>query len=205
MDNVKVTFPDGTAREYPRGTTVLDVARSLGSRLADAAIVGKMNGDRVELGRPIDHDTTLRILTARDPEAMEVYRHSSAHLLAAAVLELFPETKLGIGPPLDNGFYYDFQRPTPFSEDDLAKIEKKMKELAEKDLPYEHVYLPKEQGLKKFEAMGEHMKCQLITEKTEGEDKISVYTLGPHFLDFCRGPHVPSSSKIKAFKLLSIA
>jgi len=204
-ETVKVAFPDGSVREYPKDTTILEVARSIGPRLADAALAARMNGDLVELSRPIGHDTQLRILTAKDPEALEVYRHSSAHLLAAAVLELFPETKLGIGPAVDNGFYYDFLRPAPFSEDDLEKIEKKMKELAEKDLPYEHLWLPKEEGLKKFAEMGENLKCELITEKTAGEERISAYTLGPNFIDFCRGPHVPSSSKIKAFKLLSIA
>jgi threonyl-tRNA synthetase len=204
-ETVKVTFPDGSTREYPQGITVWEVARSLGPRLADAALAAKMNGDAVELSRPIAHDTQLRILTPKDPEALEIYRHSSAHLLAAAVLELFPDTKLGIGPPTDTGFFYDFQRPTPFTEDDLEKIEKKMKELADRDLPYEHLWLPKAEGMEKFARMGETLKCELIAEKTAGEDLISVYTLGPRFIDFCRGPHLPSSGRIKAFKLLSIA
>ncbi len=203
MDMVKVTFPDGSTREYPKGTTILEVARSVGPRLAEAALVARVNGNLVELKRPLEEDTELRILTAKDPEALEVYRHSTAHLLAAAVLELFPGTKLGIGPPTETGFFYDFQRPEPFTEEDLERIEKKMQELARKDLSYERVLLPKEEGLKKFAEMGEHMKCELIREKAE--DVFSCYTLGPSFMDFCRGPHVPSSGKIKAFKLLSIA
>ncbi len=203
METVKVTFPDGSSKEYPKGTTILDVARSLGPRLAEAALVARTNGTLVELKRPLEKDTELRILTARDPEALQVYRHSTAHLLAAAVMELFPETKLGIGPPTETGFFYDFQRPTPFTEQDLEKIETKMRELAQRDLPYDRVLIPKEEGLKKFAEMGEEMKCELIREKAE--DVFSCYTLGENFIDFCRGPHVPSSGKIKAFKLLSIA
>jgi len=201
---IQVTFPDGSSQQHPKGTTALEVARSLGPRLADAALAARSNGDLIGLREPIETDTQLRILTARDPEALEVYRHSSAHLLAAAVLELFPETKLGIGPPTETGFFYDFQRPTPFTEEDLEKIEAKMRELAGRDLPYERLWLPREEGLKRFREMGEALKCELVQEKTEG-DRISVYTLGPRFLDFCRGPHVPSSGRIKAFKLLSIA
>jgi threonyl-tRNA synthetase len=143
----------------------------------------------------------LQILTAKDPESLNVYRHSTAHLLAAAVLELYPETKLGIGPPIDNGFYYDFDRPAPFTPEDLEKIEKKMWELQSRDLPYERIYTRKDEGLKKYSDAW--MKCELIDERA-GEI-FSEYTLGPHFIDFCRGPHVPSTSKIKAFKLLSIA
>jgi threonyl-tRNA synthetase len=204
METVKVTFPDGSAQEYPKGATALEVARSVGARLTDAALVAKLNGDLADLRQPIEKDVELRILTAKDPEALEVYRHSSAHLLAAAVLELFPETKLGIGPPTETGFFYDFQRPTPFTEEALEKIEAKMRELASRDLPYERQWLPREEGLKKFAEMGERLKCELIEEKAAG-DRISVYTLGPRFIDFCRGPHLPSSGKIKAFKLLSIA
>ena len=130
-----------------------------------------------------------------------MYRHSTAHLLAAAVLELFPETKLGIGPPIDTGFYYDFQRDTPFTPEDLEKIEKKMWEIQARDLPYERKYTEKNEGLKLY--ADQPMKVELITERAG--DVFSEYTLGPQFIDFCRGPHVPSTTKIKAFKLLSIA
>jgi threonyl-tRNA synthetase len=143
----------------------------------------------------------VQLLTAKDPESLEVYRHSTAHLLAAAVLELYPETKLGIGPPIDNGFYYDFDRATPFTPEDLEKIEGKMWEIQKRHLPYERVYTRKEDGLKKYGDAW--MKCQLIAERA-GEI-FSEYTLGPYFIDFCRGPHVPDTSRIKAFKLLSIA
>ena len=203
MATIKVTLPDGKGQEYAKGTTPLEVARSLGPRLAAAALVAQVNGNLVELKRPLEQDTQLRILTEKDQEALEVYRHSSSHLLAAAVLELFPETKLGIGPPTDTGFFYDFQRAERFTEQDLERIEKKMQELVEKDLPYDRLLFPKEEGLKRFAEMGEQMKCELIRDKAE--EVFSCYTLGPNFIDFCRGPHIPSTGKIKAFKLLSIA
>ena len=126
VDNIHIQLPDGSVKELPKGSTALDVAKSIGQRLADAALVAKTNGDLIDLTRPLEKDTPLRILTEKDPEALEVYRHSSAHLLAAAVLELFPETKLGHGPPTESGFFYDFYRPTPFTPEDLEKIERKM-------------------------------------------------------------------------------
>src|SRR5438046_9570238 len=135
-DSIQIKLPDGSTKEVPKGTTALDVAKSISPRLADAALVAKTNGDLIDLTRPLDRDAELRILTEKDPEALEVYRHSSAHLLAAAVLELFPETKLGHGPPTDTGFFYDFYREKPFTPDDLAAIEKKMGELAQQDIPY---------------------------------------------------------------------
>ena len=130
-ESIHVKLPDGSVKEVPKGTTALDIAKSIGQRLADATLVAKTNGDLVDITRPLEKDTDLRLLTDRDPEALEVYRHSSAHLLAAAVLELFPETKLGHGPPTDTGFFYDFYRPTPFTPEDLQKIEKKMQELVQ--------------------------------------------------------------------------
>src|SRR5215471_6633992 len=141
-DSVQVKFPDGSAKQVPKGTTALEIAKSISPRLADAALVAKTNGDLVDLTRPIEKDTELRILKAGDPEALEVYRHSSAHLLAAAVLELFPETKLGHGPPTESGFFYDFYRPTPFTPEDLEKIEKKMHDLVQQDIPYAREFLP---------------------------------------------------------------
>src|SRR6202789_4551037 len=133
---IHLKLPDGTTKEVAKGTTALDVAKSISPRLADAALAAKTNGDLVDLARPLEKDTDLRILTERDPEALEVYRHSSAHLLAAAVLELFPETKLGHGPATETGFFYDFYRPTPFTPDYLEKIEKKMQELVQQNIPY---------------------------------------------------------------------
>ena len=160
-----------------------------------------MNGDLFDLTRPLEGDASLQILTSKNPEALEVYRHSTAHLLALAVLELFPETKLGIGPPTEAGFYYDFQRDTPFTPEDLEKIEAKMAEIQKRDLPYERKLSPKSEGLEKYKAMGESMKCELIEEKAG--NVFSEYTLGPTFIDFCRGPHVPSTKRLKAFKVLS--
>ena len=201
MENLQVTLPDGSSRSVPPGTRPIDVAREISTRLADDAIVARVNGDLWDLTRALESDSKLEILTTRNPEALEVYRHSTAHLLAAAVLELFPETKLGIGPPIESGFYYDFQRETPFSPEDLEKLEKRMWEIQARDLPYERKYTPKEEGLKLY--ADQPMKIELITERAG--DVFSEYTLGPHFIDFCRGPHVPSTKKLKAFKLLSIA
>src|SRR5438046_4936271 len=146
-DSIHLKLPDGSTKEVPKGTTALDVAKSISPRLADAALVAKTNGNLIDLTRPLEKDADLRILTDRDPEALEVYRHSSAHLLAAAVLELFPETKLGHGPPTESGFFYDFYRPTPFTPEDVQKIEKKMQELVQRNLPYARELLPREQGL----------------------------------------------------------
>ncbi len=201
MSNFQVTLPDGSVQSVPSGSAPIDVARSISPRLADDALVAKVNGYLWDLNRPLEADATLQILTPKNPEALEVYRHSTAHLLAAAVLELYPETKLGVGPAIENGFYYDFQRPEAFSPEDLEKIEKKMWELQAQDLPYKRQYMEKEEGLKLYG--DQPMKCELITEKAD--EVFSEYTLGNHFIDFCRGPHVPSTKKIKAFKLLSIA
>src|SRR5579859_4309248 len=201
MSSVNITLPDGSVQSVPPGSRPIDIAQSIGTRLADAALVARVDGELVDLSRPIEKDARLEILTSKDPKSLEVYRHSTAHLLAAAVLELYPETQLGIGPPTDTGFFYDFQRETPFTPDDLEKLEKKMAEIQARNLPYERVMTPKEEGLRKY--ADQKMKIELITEKAD--DIFSEYTLGPNFIDFCRGPHVPSTSKIKAFKLLSIA
>jgi len=201
MSNIEITLPDGSKQSVAAGTRPIDIAKSISPRLADAAIVAKVNGDLFDLTRPLEQDATLQILTNKDPEALPVYRHSTAHLLAAAVLELYPETQLGIGPPIESGFYYDFDRATAFTPDDLEKIEAKMWEIQKRHLPYDRIYTKKEDGLKKYGDAW--MKCELIEERA-GEI-FSEYTLGPHFIDFCRGPHVPDTSKIKAFKLLSIA
>ncbi|HYM07221.1 MAG TPA: TGS domain-containing protein, partial [Terriglobales bacterium] len=203
-DSIHVKLPDGSVKDVPKGTTALDIAKSIGQRLADATLVAKTNRDLIDVTRPLEKDTDLRLLTDRDPEALEVYRHSSAHLLAAAVLELFPETKLGHGPPTDTGFFYDFYRPTPFTPEDLQKIEKKMQELVQQDIPYAREFLPRNEGLAKFKGEGDFMKCHFIEQFTKPDEKISIYKTGK-FLDFCRGPHIPSTGKIKAFKLLNIA
>jgi len=208
---IHVKLPDGSVKDVPKGTSALDIARSISPRLADAALVAQIkpssNGTEpklVDLTRPIEDDVELRLLTEHDPEALEVYRHSSAHLLAAAVLELFPETKLGHGPATENGFFYDFYREKPFTPEDLDAIEKKMQELAKQDLPYAREFLPRAEGLERFKSDGDFMKCHFIEQFTAPDEKISIYKTGK-FLDFCRGPHIPSTGRIKAFKLLNIA
>jgi len=201
MSNIEITLPDGSKQSVGAETRPIDIARSISPRLADAALVAKVNGELFDLTRPLEQDASLEILTAKNPESLYVYRHSTAHLLAAAVLELYPETKLGIGPPIENGFYYDFDRPTPFTQDDLEKIEKKMWEIQARNLPYDRVLTKKDEGLRKYSDAW--MKCELISEKAD--EVFTEYTLGPQFIDFCRGPHLPETSKIKAFKLLSVA
>jgi threonyl-tRNA synthetase len=200
-ESFNISLPDGSQKNVPPGSSPLDIAKSIGPRLADDAVVARVDGDLWDLTRPFEKDAKLEILTSKNAEALQVYRHSTAHLLAAAVLELFPETKLGIGPPTDTGFYYDFQRETPFTPEDLEKIEKRMEELQAKNLPFERKMTPKDVGLAKY--ADDWMKRELIEERA-GEI-FSEYTLGPQFIDFCRGPHVPSTSRLKAFKLLSVA
>jgi threonyl-tRNA synthetase len=202
MPNVQVTLPDGSVKEFPQGTTVLEVARTIGQRLFSEALAAKIDGRLVDLSHPIEASAPLQILTPSSPEALEIYRHSAAHLLAAAVTELFPDAHPGIGPPTETGFYYDFYRERPFTEEDLKKIEEKMRELVKADLPNERLYFSKEEGLRLFQQMGEFLKCELIEERAE--PVFSAYRTGK-FLDFCRGPHIPSTGRIKAFKLLSVA
>ncbi|MFL6463265.1 MAG: threonine--tRNA ligase [Bryobacteraceae bacterium] len=201
MDSLTITLPDGSQQSVPQGKRPLDVAQSISPRLAAEAIVARVNGDLFDLIRPLETDGSLEILTPKSPDALPVYRHSTAHLLAAAVLELFPETQLGIGPPTDSGFYYDFQRDTKFTPEDLEKIEARMHEIQARNLPFERKLTRKEEGLEKYR--DDWMKHELIEERA-GEF-FTEYTLGPDFIDFCRGPHVPSTEKLKAFKLLSIA
>jgi threonyl-tRNA synthetase len=157
-----------------------------------------------DLSKPLEQDVELRLLTDRDPEALEVYRHSSAHVLATAVLELFPETKLGHGPPTDSGFFYDFYRPAPFTPEDLEKIEKRMQEVVARDEKFEREFIPREEGLGRFKQEGDFMKVHFIEQFTRPGEPISTYRNG-RFVDFCRGPHVPSTGRIKAFKLTNIA
>jgi threonyl-tRNA synthetase len=201
MSSLTITLPDGSQQSVPDGARPLDVAQSISPRLANDAIVARVDGELFDLTRPFEHDSKLEILTTKNPEALQVYRHSTAHLLAAAVLELYPETQLGIGPPTESGFYYDFERATKFVPEDLEKIEARMREIAARNLPFERKLTAKQEGLAKYK--GDWMKHELIEERA-GEI-FTEYTLGPQFIDFCRGPHVPSSEKLKAFKLLSIA
>src|SRR5271168_3814987 len=200
-DSITITLPDGSKQPVPAGSRPMDIAQKIGSRLADDAVVARVNGQLYDLTRPFTGDAELEILTSRNPEALNVYRHSTAHLLAAAVLELFPETKLGIGPPTDAGFYYDFEREKPFTPEDLEAIEARMWDIQARNLPYDRILTRKVDGLEKYK--DDWMKHELIQEKAD--EVFSEYTLGPKFIDFCRGPHVPSTARLKAFKLLSVA
>src|SRR6202790_5660501 len=209
MDQIHVTLPDGSVKDVPKGTTPADIARGISPRLADAALVARLaqlnngEGELVDLKRPLDRDVKLQILTDRDPDSLFVFRHSAAHLLAAAVMELYPNVQLGIGPPVDNGFFYEFLREEPFTLDDLAKIEKKMHELAAQDIPNERKLIPKPEALELYKKTNQIFKCELVDEKAT-EPMVSFYTTGK-FIDFCRGPHIPSTKRIHAFKLMSVA
>src|SRR6201987_1828909 len=209
MEQIHVTLPDGSVKDVPKGTTPADIARSISPRLADAALVARVAqpndgaGERIDLRRPLDHDVKLQILTDKHPEALFVFRHPAARLLAAAVMELYPDVKLGIGPPVDNGFFYEFLREEPFTPEDLEKIEKRMHELAAQDLPNERKYLPKPEALEFYKKSNQIFKCELVEEKVT-EPMVSFYTTGK-FIDFCRGPHIPSTKRIQAFKLMSVA
>jgi len=227
MDQIHVTLPDGSVKEFPKGTTAVEVAKSISPRLADAALVAKVyatdsasaqgktgifsnsvdpepdGGLLFDLRRPIEQDVKLKILTEKDPESLYVFRHSAAHLLAAAVMDLYPGVKLGIGPPVENGFFYEFLREQPFLQEDLEKIEKKMRELAAQDLKNERKLLPKPEALKLYQDSNQVFKCELVEEKAD-EPMVSFYTTGK-FIDFCRGPHIPSTKRIQAFKLVNVA
>src|ERR1035437_1948031 len=184
-------------------------ASTSASTAPDAAPEAQMDAARngegflIDLRAPIDHDARLWILTPKDPDAVQVLRHSAAHLLAAAVLELFPNVKLGIGPPIDTGFFYDFVRDQPFTPEDLERIEKKMRELAAQDIPNERKMLPKPEAIELYRKWDQGFKCELVEEKAV-ELMVSFYTTGK-FIDFCRGPHIPSTGRIRAFKLMSVA
>ena len=203
MNQITVTLPDGSVRQVPSGTLVRDVAESISPRLASAALAGLVDGKLVDLSFPLHQDASVKIVTDKSPEALALYRHSTAHLLAAAVTNLFPGVQCGIGPATDEGFFYDFVVPRPFVPEDLEAIEQKMRDLAAQDLVYERQMWPREEAKKFFASRGEPLKVQLIEEKTEGQREVSCYTIKDKdtFIDFCVGPHVPSTGKLKAFKL----
>jgi threonyl-tRNA synthetase len=229
---IAVHLPDGSIREVAAGTTPLEIANSISPRLAAASVVARLTpvtdaeakaargedsveatmyaaedaaGPRlVDLTTPLTADTRLELLTEKAPEALKVVRHSAAHVLATAVLELFPETKLGHGPATDAGFFYDFYRPTNFTPEDLAAIETKMGEVVARDEKFERVYEPREKALEEFNRDGDFMKTHFVTKFTEPGAEVSFYRNGG-FVDFCRGPHVPSTGRVKAFKVLSLA
>jgi len=202
QDTIQVTLPDGKARTFPRGAVLAEVVRELGPGLARDAVACRIDTEIVDLGRRIEKDCSLRVLTQKDPDALEVLRHSTAHLTAHAVKDLFPEVQIGIGPVTEGGYYYDFLRSQPFTPDDLEKIEKRMREITAADFPIERVEQPKSEALKIFQGQNDALKVELVGEK--GGDVVSCYRQDG-FIDFCLGPHVPSTGRIKAFKLLSVA
>jgi threonyl-tRNA synthetase len=229
---IAVHLPDGSIREVPAGTTPLEIANSISPRLAAASVVARLTPVNVaeartapgedsaeaamysaensaaprlvDLSTPLTADTRIELLKENDAESLKVVRHSAAHVMATAVLELFPETKLGHGPATDAGFFYDFYRPTNFTPDDLAAIEAKMKEVVARDEKFQRVYEPREKALEDFARDGDFMKTHFVTKFTEPGAEVSFYRNGD-FVDFCRGPHVPSTGRVKAFKVLSLA
>jgi threonyl-tRNA synthetase len=229
---IAIHLPDGAVREVPVGTTPLEIANSISPRLAAASVVARLTpltgataksttGEElteaamygaedaaavrlVDLSTPLTADTQLELVTEKDPEALKVVRHSAAHVLATAVLELFPETKLGHGPATDSGFFYDFYREKPFTPDDLALIEKKMAEVVARDEPFVHEFAPRDKSLEGFERDGDFMKTHFVSKFTEPGSEVSFYRNGK-FVDFCRGPHVPSTGRVKAVKVTTLA
>ena len=200
---VQITLPDGSQREFPGPVTVAEVAASIGSGLAKAALAGKVDGKVVDTSFAIAQNSGLAIITAKDADGLEVIRHSTAHLLAYAVKELFPDAQVTIGPVIEHGFFYDFSYKRPFTLDDLAAIEKKMTELSNKDEPVTRRVLPRDEAVAYFKSLGEHYKAEIIGAIPAGEE-VSLYREG-NFEDLCRGPHVPSTGKLKHFKLMKLA
>ena len=198
-----INLPDGSQRTFEQPVSVADVAFDIGPGLAKAALAGVVDGREVDTSFVIDSDSALSIITERDEAGVEIIRHSTAHLLAQAVQQLFPGTQVTIGPTVENGFYYDFATGHNFTPEDLERIEKRMEELASADLPVERVVYSREQAIDLFRNMGEHFKVQIIEDLPEGEE-ISIYKQG-EWMDLCRGPHVPTTSKLKAFKLTKVA
>ena len=201
MSHVTVTLPDGSSRSVPAGAPLAEVARSLSPRLAKQALAGFVNDRMVDLTFPLDADARVRFVTPDAPEALDLYRHSTAHLMAAAVTALFPEAQCGIGPAIEDGFFYDFVVNRPFVPEDLEAIEEKMSEIARRDLRYERKMMRKAEAKSYFDDRGEPLKVELIEEK--GGPEVSCYTIEDAFIDFCTGPHVPSTGRLKAFKVLS--
>jgi threonyl-tRNA synthetase len=208
VDQITITLPDGSRRTVPRGTPVRGFAeQALPQSVVRKALAAVVDDRMVDLSAPLEHDVRLRVVTPDAPEALALYRHSTAHLLAAAVTNLFPGAQCGIGPATDEGFFYDFVVARPFVPEDLDRIEAKMRELAAADLPYERQLWPRQEAIDFFGRRGEPLKVQLIEEKTAGQSHVSCYTIKDRdtFVDFCVGPHVPSSGRLKAFKLLSVS
>src|SRR5262245_39689107 len=198
---LRLTLPDGSIKEVPRGTTGLELAKLIGPGLARAALAIRVNGQVRDLSRPLEEDAPIAILTERDDPALEVLRHSAAHVLATAVRELFPQAGIGFGPPIEDGFYYDFEVPRPFTPEDLEQIEAVMRTVAERDYPFVREVVDRAEANRRF--ADDPLKLERIAELGPDET-ITVYTDGP-FVDLCRGPHIPATGRLKHFKLLHAA
>ena len=201
---INITLPDGSQRQFDHAVTVQDVAASIGAGLAKAALAGKVDGKLVDTSFRIEHDAQLAIVTEKSPEALDILRHSTAHLLAQATQRLFPDAQVTIGPVVDNGFYYDFARKTPFTPDDLAKIEAEMHKIVAEALPVERSVMAKDDAIRFFKDKGEIYKAQIIDDIIPPGEEISLYGQGD-WIDLCRGPHVPNTAKLRAFKLMKVA
>src|SRR5262245_4906242 len=200
---LNIRLPDGSSKSFPGPVTVAEVAQAIGPGLARAALAGKVGGKLVDTGYRIESDTDLAIVTPKSPEGLDILRHSTSHLMAMAVQELFPGAQVTIGPVIEDGFYYDFSYKRPFTPEDLVAIEAKMAELARKDDKVARSLMPRDEAVKFFENMGEHYKAEIIAS-IPSDEPISLYSEGK-FVDLCRGPHVPSTGKLKVFKLTKVA
>ena len=200
---INITLPDGSQRQFDAPVTIADVAASIGAGLAKAALAGKIDGRLVDTSYKIEYDANLAIITDKSPEALDILRHSTAHLLAQATQRLFPDTQVTIGPVIDNGFYYDFARKTPFTPEDLDKIEAEMKKIVAENLPVSRSVMSRDEAVKFFRDKNEEYKAQII-ESIPVNEELSLYSQG-EFIDLCRGPHVPNTNKLRAFKLMKVA
>ena len=204
MDKIKITFPDGAVKEFDKGITPYQIAESISKRLADDSLAAKVNDDVLEMSRPIDQDATIKFLNFDSDEGKEVYWHSSSHLMAHAIKSIHPEAKFGVGPAIENGFYYDFDINAQLADDDLKKIEDKMMVIAGENHPFERVELSKEKAIEFFKKQEDQYKLEILSEINEADETISIYKEGD-FTDLCTGPHLPSAGKIKYVKLLSVS
>jgi threonyl-tRNA synthetase len=200
---ISVTLPDGSQRQFDHPVSIHDVAADIGTGLARAALAGKVDGKLVDTSFVIDHDAEIAIITERDDDGLDVIRHSTSHLMAQAVKQLYPEAQVTIGPVIEDGFYYDFSYKEAFTPDDLDKIQKRMEEIVKQDLPVVREEISRDAGIELFRDMGEVYKAEILEDIPQGET-LSIYRQGD-FVDLCRGPHVPSTGKLKAFKLMKLA
>ena len=200
---ISITLPDGSQRQFDHPVSIFNIANDIGAGLARAALAGKVNGELVDTTHVIEQDADVAIITDRDEEGLDIIRHSTSHLMAQAVKQLFPTAQVTIGPVIDDGFYYDFSYPEGFTPEDLTRIEKRMQELVKQNIPIVREEISREAGIEKFRDMGEAYKAEILEDIPKGET-LSLYGQGD-FIDLCRGPHVPSTGKLKAFKLMKLA